>query len=315
MARILLHVGYHKTGHQWLRDALFEDPATGYGLISKESTPVRRLVRDRPLDFDPSALRGEFEPLVKKVEGKGLVPVLCWGRLAGQAFSAGYDSKEIADRLRAVFPGARILIVVREQRSMIVSTYKQYVLTGGVCTLDHFLHPATERGLRVPGFDFRYFEYHRLIDHYHSLFGRDAVLVVPFEELVRDRGAFVSTVAEFGGRPVNGEALERVLEKKASNRARSALELPARRRVNRFGPRTELNPAPLFESQRIFALGGRMPKQRHLLSSPRTRAVTERAEQRLRRKVAKIVGDRYVESNRATAELTGVDLASYGWML
>jgi hypothetical protein len=27
------------------------------------------------------------------------------------------------------------------------------------------------------------------------------------------------------------------------------------------------------------------------------------------------VGDRYVKSNRATAELTGLDLDSYGWLL
>jgi hypothetical protein len=36
-------------------------------------------------------------------------------------------------------------------------------------------------------------------------------------------------------------------------------------------------------------------------------------EDRLRRTVDEIVGDRYAESNRRTGELIGVDLAAYGW--
>ena len=56
-------------------------------------------------------------------------------RLSGHPYSGGYDSRMIADRVAEVFPEARILIVIREQRSMIVSTYKQYVNAGGEARL------------------------------------------------------------------------------------------------------------------------------------------------------------------------------------
>jgi hypothetical protein len=46
-----------------------------------------------------------------------------------------------------------------------------------------------------------------------------------------------------------------------------------------------------------------------------TRMLAERSEQSLKQAVAEAIGDRYVESNRTTAELLGVDLAAYGWML
>jgi hypothetical protein len=315
MTPILLHVGYHKTGTKWLRAALFEDPATGFQLISKESRPVRRLVRDRPLDFDAAGTRNELAPFVEEAEAAGLVPVVCWGRLAGHAYSGGYDSTEIAGRLKAVFPEARILLVIREQRSMILSTYKQYVRAGGVCSLDHFLHPATERGWRIPGFDFAYFEYDGLIRHYRSLYGPEAVLALPYEQLVRDRVGFVATIAEFAGRPAGDDLLERARDLDATNRGKSALALTARRRVNRVGVRTELNPAPLVESKRLFAMGTRIRKQAKLPDSPATRALATRSEERLRRTVAEAVGNRYVESNRATMELIGVDLGSYGWMI
>jgi hypothetical protein len=312
---VIVHVGYHKTGHQWVRDALFEEREAGYGLIPKDSVPVRRLVRDRPLDFDADEIRRELEPLIAKRREKGLVPVVCWGRFAGQAFSGGYDAKEMAERLHAVLPEARILVVMREQRAIILSTYKQYVTTGGVCSLEHFLHPATDGTPRVPGFDFGYFEYDLLLRHYQLLFGSGSLLALPFELLAQDRAAFVRRIAEFAERPIPDDVLERIVDRKATNRAKTAFELALMRRLNRFGPRTELNPGPLIEAPPIFMLRERMPSRRKLRTLPGMRTLVPRVESRLREAVAEAVGDRYVESNRRTAELTGIDVGSFGWMV
>jgi hypothetical protein len=47
------------------------------------------------------------------------------GHLSGHTFSGGLRQQGDRERLWQVFPEARILIVIREQRSVIVSTYKQ----------------------------------------------------------------------------------------------------------------------------------------------------------------------------------------------
>jgi len=313
MGPVLVHIGYHKTGTKWLRAALFRDPATGYGWVPKDSTPIRALVRDRPLEFDPAATRAGLEPLVAEVEATGLFPVVCWGRLAGQAFSGGHDVKEIADRLRAVLPEARILAVIREQQSVIVSTYKQYVKAGGAATLRAFLEPAEDQGWRVPTFDYEYFEYDRLLGYYRSLFGAEAVFVLPYEQLVRDRRAFVTRVADFAGRPVPDEVLERMLRAKRTNPAQSALVISATRPLNRFGPRNELNPSPLLDSRRVAAFAAQMRKKVDPSGVPVARTLSERSERRLREAVGAAVGDRYADSNRMTGELFGLDLESYGW--
>jgi hypothetical protein len=313
MGPVLVHIGYHKTGTKWLRAALFRDPATGYGWVPKDSEPIRALVRERPLEFDPAATRAKLEPLVAEVEAAGLFPVVCWGRLAGQAFSGGHDVKEIADRLRAVLPEARILAVIREQQSVIVSTYKQYVKAGGAATLGAFLEPAEDQGWRVPTFDYEYFEYDRLLGYYRSLFGAESVLVLPYEQLVRDRGEFVTRVAEFAGRPVPDDVLERMLRAKRTNEAQSALVIAATRPLNRFGPRNELNPSPLLDSRRIAAFAAQLRKKVDPSGLPVARELSERSERRLRDAVAAAVGDRYADSNRVTAELFGLDLESYGW--
>ena len=313
MSPVLVHIGYHKTGTKWLRAGLFRDPATGYGWVPKDSTPIRALVRDRPLEFDPAATRAQLEPLIAEVEAGGLLPVVCWGRLAGQAFSGGHDVKEIADRLRAVLPEARILAVIREQQSVIVSTYKQYVKAGGAATLQAFLEPADDQGWRVPTFHYEYFEYDRLLGYYRSLFGAESVLVLPYEQLVRDRREFVTRVADFAGRPVPDEVLERMLRAKPTNTAQSALVIGATRPLNRFGPRNELNPSPLFDSKRIAAFAAQVRKKVDPSSLRATRALSERSERRLREAVAAAVGDRYADGNRVTAELFGLDLERYGW--
>jgi hypothetical protein len=313
MADVLVHIGYHKTGTKWLRAVLFRDPRTGYGWIEKDSSPIRAIVRDRPLEFDAGATRAELEPLVHEVEAAGLLPVVCWGRLAGQAFSGGYDVNELADRLHAVLPEARILAVIREQCSMIVSTYKQYVKAGGAAPLHAFLEPSEDQGWRVPTFDYEYFEYHRLLGYYRSLFGAESVLVLPYEQLVRERREFVTRVAEFAGRPVPDDVLDRMLKSRRTNPAQSALMISATRPLNRFGPRNELNPSPLLDSRRIAAFAAQARKKVDPARLPGGRALSERSERRLREAVAAAVGDRYAESNRATAELFELDLARYGW--
>jgi hypothetical protein len=308
---VLLHVGYHKTGSRWLRALFFSNPGTGLGWVDKAGAdhPVRRLVAARPLEFDPDETRAEFEPLLKRIVDDGLSPVVSFERFSGNPFSGGYDSKEIADRLVQVFPDARVLVVVREQRSMIVSTYKQYVREGGALSPSKFLLPPTSRSMRVPWFDLRHFEYHRLLDYYRRLFGPDSVLGLAYEQFVGDPRSFVERIASFAGRTLSDETLASLPFDTRTNPGPPATAITVRRVLNGIGVCTDLNPAPPLASPVFWRLGKRIDR---LSLAPRQ--AVDREEAKLRRTVAEIVGERYVDSNRRTAELLGVDLGAYGWM-
>jgi len=69
----LVHIGYHKTGTNWLQEELFGNPHTGYRWLGKQplTHPVHTLVRARPFDFDAAAVRAEFEPMLRDAEGAG----------------------------------------------------------------------------------------------------------------------------------------------------------------------------------------------------------------------------------------------------
>jgi hypothetical protein len=312
MPPILLHIGYHKTGSRWLRFMFFGNPRTGFGWVDKQGPehPVRRLVGARPLEFDAAASRAEFAPLLQRIVDEGLSPVVSFERFSGNPFSGGYDSKEIADRLLQVFPGARVLAVVREQRSMIVSTYKQYVREGGALPPTKFMRPPTSRSMRVPWFDLRHFEYDHLIAYYQRLFGRESVLALTYEQFVADPRSFVAELARFAGRPLDAETLDSLPYESKTNPGPPASAIGARRWLNGLGVRSDLNPAPPLASPVFWRLGKRIDR---LSLVPAVTAAREEAK--LRRTVAEVVGERYVESNRRTAELIGVDLAAYGWLV
>jgi hypothetical protein len=309
---VLVHIGYHKTGSGWLRRLFFSNPQTGFGWLGKDpgKHPIRRLVSARPLDFDSAAYRAEFEQLMQPLAAAGLSPVLSFERLTGHPYSGGYDSKEIADRLRAVFPEGRVLVVLREQRSMIVSTYKQYVREGGACPPNRFMVPPTSRSMRVPLFDWRHFEYDRLLAYYRHLFGPEAVLALTYEQFVEDPGRFVAAIAEFAGITLDGEVLASLPFDIRSNPAPSAAALAVRRPLNRLGVLADLNPSAFLDSKQVVRLARRVERTTFV-----PRRLAARSEAQLWRIVTEAVGDRYVESNRRTAELTGIDFPSYGWML
>jgi hypothetical protein len=314
VTEVLIHIGYHKTASGWLRRVFFTNPATGFESLGKDGRkhPVRRLASTPPLEFDASSFRARFDPLLREVAGRGLCPVVAFERFSGHPFSGGYDSKEIADRLARVFPDGRILVVVREQRSIIASTYKQYVRQGGTSSLRRFLDPPTSPGIQVPQFDYRFFEYHRLLDYYRSLFGAEHVLALTYEQFREEPAAFVAEIGRFAGRPLDGPVLESLPFAEPSNPSPSAAAIEIQRRLNWIGFRSDLHPSAPFHLKALKSIARRDELAQRL---ERLRPRAEEAEATLRREVAELVGDRYVESNRAAAKLTGIDLAAYGWML
>ena len=96
-----------------------------------------------PFSFDARAWREEIDAWRDEVLAAGLVPVLSHERLSRiSALGRLRQSSRSPSGSRRSFLDARILIVVREQRSMILSNYHQYVRDGGACPLARYLPAA-----------------------------------------------------------------------------------------------------------------------------------------------------------------------------
>ncbi len=308
MARPLLHIGYHKTGTSWLQRYLFATPATGFAPSGSEHEAQRKLVRPHDLEFDPRTAHAFYRPQFERIATEGLVPVISAERLCGDMLFGAHDSARLAERLAATFPDGRVLIVIREQRRILLSNYQEYVGSGGLLPLDRYLN-MPKRSHPWPC-DLRHFAYDRLISHYHRLLGVPNVLVLPYELFRSDPADFVRRITAFAGATPKPGAIEALPFDVVVNRSWPAQTIAVKRHANHI-LRGRLNPwAPISDRTK---LGRRLT----LLLVRGSRRLPGQVERRtgsaMMETIRSVVGERYGASNVGTSELIGIDLGRYGY--
>ena len=304
----LLHIGYHKTATTWMQQDLFQESSGSFSSMWSRAEVAERLISVNSFAFDAGEAAAFFAEGVRKAIDRGFVPVLSNEQLAGNAHTGGHNSRAIADRLAAALPDARILIVIREQKSMVLSAYKQYVRACGASSLSRYLDPprrGNDRG--VPFFNPSFLEYHHLIGYYMELFGHDRVFVLAFEALRADPQGFVDSVAHFAGADA-----PRGVSFRPRNTTISAAAVALKRPVNLLLVRDALNPLAIVDSSRV---ADRVKVTFDRADRWLPAAVRRRSDERMRRHIESFIGDQYAESNRATAALTGLDLAGHGYSM
>lgn len=186
-APIYFHVGLHKSGSTFLQNYFTWEkrihhvtPRANWKLFAVGNA----------FNFNHAAARKYVAEHTSAADDKPTV--FSHERLSGNTLNGYFDQKEIADRLHAVVPEARILLVVREQYSFIASSYRQYIKVGGTRLFIDFINPT--RDGRAPLFDARPLRYVDYVVYLRKLFGPDRVLVLPFELLKADATDFLHRV-------------------------------------------------------------------------------------------------------------------------
>lgn len=302
---LLIHVGYHKTGTTWLQKSLFCDEMAGFCQPWTRGEIHKWLILVNALSFDGEAARAYFESGRRESLGRGLAPVVTAERLSGNPHSGGYDSRELADRLHATFPDDLVLVVIREQKSMILSAYRQYVRVGGTGSLKRYMHPPVNGKSRMPMFGIEYFEYDRLIAYYQARFGADRVLVLPYELLKNDVESFASSITGFVGIDCPAE-----IRRERANLGLSGLAVHIKRPVNFFLVRDRVNPSALIHHPKINLA---VKRTFNNLDRATPVAVHRWFSRRMGAYVERQVGRHYQDCNRRIQELTGLDLGRYGY--
>ena len=308
--KTLVHIGYHKTGTTWLQNYVFNNREFGFVSPMPTKDMMDLIVLPNALDFLPDVSEAGITRFLRSHEIEDLTPVFSNERFSGHPHSGGYDSSMIADRLRTLFPGAGILICIREQKKVILSCYNQYIKKGGAISISSYLNVSDRT--RVPLFDFRHFMYHRLIDYYQKIFGRDRVLVLPYELFTQDSFDYVSRIIEFANQQPRHVSPDELPARNWSNRSITGFELEIRRLMNfTVGYRNSINQFSILpmKKQRTDLLFEQVRKLHPIIPASLSRAIMTSLET----KVSRLVGSRYCESNRMTSELIGLDLSLLGY--
>ena len=190
----IVHIGYHKTGTTWFQQHFY--PACADAHMVRRRNVRRAFLCPTAFAFDPDTARATLAlPPDKRT-------IVCEEALCGYYENAGYLealSKDVAYRIRRVFPGAQIVIFLRNQLDMLTATYLQYIRRGGTAPVERFLYPYHyQRRFRTkahkrPMFCLDHFDYHHLIRHYQSVFGAANVHVFLYEDFRNDRDRFLQS--------------------------------------------------------------------------------------------------------------------------
>ena len=310
---LLIHAGYHKTGTTFLQKNLFIDHKVGY------CSPVDRIylrntfIRTSPFEFDIAKIRENFMPDIDNALEQRLIPVLSHEQFTGQPAGSGYgvrrrqreiSRKEIAERLHACFPEGSVLIVIREQREMIKSIYKFFVMgwQGKLsASIEQFLDQSMLKKGYGPLFNLDYLRYHDVIGYYQILFGKSNVKVLPYEWLRDNPVGFVNQINRFMENDLADTVSNDIV-----NEGYSASLCTLKRCLNRVFASPNKPGGYSNSEKRAAALIKKL--NRHI---PKT--VHERSERKLSEKIRELTVGLFAGSNRRTADLTGLDLAALGY--
>lgn len=177
MSRHLIHVGYPKTGSTFLQKWFASHPQLAFresGLagfrdvytlahdIVTGGQPAYRVTSSERLSSPNANMAEGLEDYTSPVSMRDM-------------------QAEVCRTLASVFPNATILVVTRGFRGMILSSYSQYVRTGGEAGLPGFFATLADHP----------WDYDAVIGMYARAFGAQNVIVLPYELLRDDSDAFL----------------------------------------------------------------------------------------------------------------------------
>lgn len=315
MQELLIHIGYQKTGTTWLQHELFTSSNSTFEPFSLKSKDRSSIFLDfiqgkdgyllSSFVYNEEVIKREILKILKqKHEMSDKKFVLSAERLCGNPFSSGFDAKVIADRLYHFFPNAKIFIVIREQKSYLVSTYFQYLSGHGVLGITNFF---TSRYNGIPYFSPNHANYLPLINYYHTLYSKDRVLVLPYELFKEDSEEFINRLGDFIGCKIDYIQSQ---QKIFRNKTKDHFVLYYFRYLNYFtSSRSQNNYSGLYYKNTkfiaiwiqkfLFKITPKSLNQYVLISTKKF--------------VHNFVGNRYENANRQLSKLIGFDLSKYGY--
>jgi hypothetical protein len=191
------HVGLHKTATTWLQRLVFPshpqlEVIGAHKHLAHADPLVYQLVATDDVRFDAVDWKKGFQNAVCPAHTpEKLLGVSCEA-LSGDMVT-GSGCAQAARRLASLFPGLKVLLVLREPRSYVLSVYSQYVKRGGSLPFHAFLQDKTIPGLGLAA----KIDYQSQVLFYNDVFGAENVLVLPYELLVKSNQAFLDAVVPF----------------------------------------------------------------------------------------------------------------------
>jgi hypothetical protein len=304
MPRTFIHLGYPKCASTYLQDEIF--PQLGnYSHIVRAPNAEKYYPFNR--NFEPEVFRDFVEKQVKNPQAEQdhlLISFEDWCELFFQEFADAlstyrnlskqdydFSNTRVLKNLKAAYPDAHIIIIIRDQRGWINSRYK--MLYRGAQT---FMPIEKIFASPLNGYD-------HLIENAQQTFGKEQVTVIPFEHIRTDKKGFIESITHL----VNPEQPIHISDK-------SVNIAPVLQRKVEY-TRTVIRMRRALEERKLrvlYSLGKlilMLTLKPGLWLKYANTPCTDPCE-----KLPTAIEKRFEESNRATEKLTGLDLKKLGYL-
>jgi hypothetical protein len=189
----ILHIGFSKCASTYLR-ALFRGHAQVH-LAFKTGFFTPFLARDMTFD-DYQRFFSDDNRLVNVESDEHLMLPGVHPELGVRTTSLA-GVAEVADKIKANLPDVRLIMVVRNQASLIVSRYSEYLVTGGALTFEEFADALM--GGRTGTNDHYQNYYYEIAKLLEQRFPKDNVLILLQEEMRKDTAGTADRISRFVG--------------------------------------------------------------------------------------------------------------------
>jgi hypothetical protein len=195
--KLLVHVGFHKTGSSVLQKYYFTEK-NGYLLHNEGRHLWLRIFVNK---FSTESLVENEEKIIydftKIATERNLCAVISHERLSGYPLYGGSDRLSIYKRIQKLMEhfDVKILCVFREQNAWILSMWQQLIVDGASHPLRNFIFSDTDEGYRAPRARLEYIDYFLELKSLTSIFGKSNVLMVEYEGLFSNVNNFHNRLA------------------------------------------------------------------------------------------------------------------------
>lgn len=306
-SKIALHVGFSKTGTTTLQRHLF----SGHSQIRYLGKPykdetlkarVHELLTQESLVYDPANIKTYLEHEVFGKTGEaGKLMLLSEEMLV--SYSKVRDKGLVAQRLKDLFPGAKVLITIRNQFEILKAAYLSrgrllaYApgrYAGLHVKFDEWLRASYEN---IERSYLGHVDYFKTVEYYSRLFGRENLCVLPLEEFIRDPEEYIKKLTRFFGIDFS-EAMGLVTDKHAN------------RGISQFQLEAEALRSKWFPLNRFFMIAGMLNIYLFLKKNVRK---DKDADILIADKWHDRFAAIYREGNRKLEALYGLPLTEYGY--
>lgn len=300
--RPLIHIGYQKTASTFLQKKIFADETVFVRPWGEQpERAIEHFVLEHPQKFDPQTVRGDFSTYQDRI------PVISHEDLSGYPINGWYYAETVAARLKKTFPDARVMICIREQVSMIVSQYFQYIRQGGTETLERLIDDTDMRIGRRPIIRKEHFEYDLMHGIFSQHFADDQLLMLPHELLAQQPDVYFAKIND-----LLGTTLKAPEQKKAVYQKRGGAAAQVERVFNRFVDHPGNLPADYKDYPLAMRAQNRLVRYIDNFATKYTK-LGQRFEQKVQRTAADSIGTHYHGSNSRLATSLDCDLSALGY--